>query len=856
MAARRQFTDLLRPEDASVCEKTTSDQPPSDAASYRTAESGREDLFRFIDRNQLGLAARITTEFGERKITFADYTASGRALKGIEDFIRSQVLPLYANTHTTASTTGMQSTLFRAEARDIVRRGVCADNNLDAVLFTGTGCTGAVGKMLELLRGTSRWRRAIDSGVPPVILVGPYEHHSNLLPWRESGAQVLEIREAEEGGVALEHLEEQLIKHTKHTLVVGTFSAASNVTGILTDTVAVATVLHRHGALAFFDYATAGPYCKVDMNPSGEGVDVSLAFKDAVFLSPHKFVGGVCTPGVLAFKRHLLERGVALGAGSPPCLPGGGTVFYVSEWGHRYLENLEEREEGGTPDIVGAIRCGLAFRVKEALGPSVIMQRAQRHWADALSSLKDVAGLELLGKLDAPRLPIVSFNVRRGAQLLHHNFVAALLNDLFGIQVRAGCACAGPYAQRCMGVSRQLSRQLEAALLQGDELLRPGFVRFNLPYCARECQTQFVLDAVRFVADQGWKLLPLYTFLPATGEWRHRAAKRVALRHRRWLSHFTFRDGEMKLPTGPSEAGDEAETGEIEHAELTEDDMWGYLKAAAREVEEVEAAAKTGRAVGTGILATEKTLAAEGSGLSSPEAKRLRWFMLPCEAHEQMCNPGTQVPNNGSLVMQSISDEIESTADVVRDDYHSAFEHFARGELLELLRRQPQAAFSDVLAIAGEKWRQLTPAARESYTSESFQASPMPSSDFVSHKSSIGVGGVSSDVKRVSENKAPEGFKPSARLNGAQEPSSGAPAGLCMRKPSQSQNQTNRAANDATILPGIDKKRVQKAEKKLLHLCGKAILVCSFLETKHLARRFKICCMHVADLTHVCRTLE
>jgi len=287
-------------------------------AAASAGGGSKASLLSFIEGSQIGFAAPILTEFGERKITFADYTASGRALAGIEDFIRSEVLPLYANTHSTASTTGMQTTLFRAEARDIVRRGVGADNNLDAVLFTGTGCTGAVGKMLELLRGTSRWRTAIESGTPPVILVGPYEHHSNLLPWRESGALVLEVQEGKAGGVDDHHLEELLEAHAASRMVVGTFSAASNVTGVLTDTVAVATRLHRHGAFAFFDYATAGPYCKVEMNPTGEGIDASLAYKDGVFLSPHKFVGGVCTPGVLAFKRSLLERGVALGAGQVP----------------------------------------------------------------------------------------------------------------------------------------------------------------------------------------------------------------------------------------------------------------------------------------------------------------------------------------------------------------------------------------------------------------------------------------------------------------------------------------------------------------------------------------------------------
>lgn len=814
---------------------------------------GREDLLRFIEGSQVGFAAPILTEFGERKLTFADYTASGRALAGIEDFIRSEVLPLYANTHSTASTTGMQTTLFRAEARDIVRRGVGADNNLDAVLFTGTGCTGAVGKMLDLLRGTSRWRSAVESGTPPVVLVGPYEHHSNLLPWRESGALVLEVREGEDGGVDYGHLEELLVAHAPR-MVVGTFSAASNVTGVLTDTVAVATRLHRHGALAFFDFATAGPYCKVEMNPTGEGIDASLAYKDGVFLSPHKFVGGVCTPGVLAFKRSLLERGVALGAGAVPCLPGGGTVFYVSEWGHRYLENLEEREEGGTPDIVGAIRCGLAFRVKEAVGPACILAQAARHWATALETLRAVPNLHLLGNLKAARLPIVSFNVRHGGLLLHHNFVAALLNDLFGIQVRAGCACAGPYAQRCMGINRRLSGLLEAALLQGDELLRPGFVRLNLPYFAREDQVRFVLDAVMFVANHGWKLLPLYAFLPATGEWRHRSAKRVALRQRRWLSHVTFHDGAIQLPavpggpSGPRDVAGSGGEGGVARGGFSQEEMGEYLAVAMREAEGVVAAVSAGKAVkGGSLMVTEQALEAEGSGLSSPEAQSLRWFVLPHQALREMSNPlsAAPVPEQAPEgVMERLSNAADAGAGGDGDGAdHSAFERFARGELLALLKRQPHASFSDILVIAGEKWRGLSASERERFAHEpvvehySNGAPPQqhapPSSARTPAAAQAPAAAAQDSLAAVADkaevppqgviDEAPRGRAPSAEAVCAMKKPAGArgngEAGLATGGGAET------GVGAGNVRPaGIDKKRVQKAEKKLMHLVGKAIL--------------------------------
>ena len=247
-------------------------------------------------------------------------------MEGIEDFVRNEILPVYANTHTTASATGMQTTLFRAEARSIVRRALGCENNRDAVLFTGTGCTGAIGKMLDLLKSTHLWKAAAAAGTPPLVLVGPYEHHSNLLPWRESGCLVISVQEADAGGVDMEDLERVLTEHKAKPLKIGTFSAASNLTGILCDTVAISIALHRHGALAFFDYATAGPYTVINMNPVLQEPALAAlqpyAYKDAVFLSPHKFVGGVATPGILAFKKHILDSGVAFGGGPPPALPG------------------------------------------------------------------------------------------------------------------------------------------------------------------------------------------------------------------------------------------------------------------------------------------------------------------------------------------------------------------------------------------------------------------------------------------------------------------------------------------------------------------------------------------------------
>ena len=626
---------------------TTNGECPPDKAA----------LLDYIYRSQIGCEVGVRTAFGERLVTFADYTvspticyelrhlllcaclsktqivqASGRALDGIEHFVRSEVLPVYANTHTTASATGMQTTLFRAEARSIVRRILGCENNRDAVLFTGTGCTGAIGKMLGLLKGTPRWRSAVAAGKAPLVVVGPYEHHSNLLPWRESGCLVISVNEARDGGVDMDHLESVLREHADHPLKIGTFSAASNLTGILCDTVALSVALHRHQALAFFDYATAGPYTSIEMNPVvSDAAKAPLAYKDAVFLSPHKFVGGVATPGVLAFKKEILDSAVAFGQGAPPDLPGGGTVFFVTDHDHRYLGNLEEREEAGTPDIIGAIRCGLVMRLKEAVGVGAILEREHAYWRMAKDAWATDDGIHLLGNVEAERLPIVSFNIRKGTYYLHHNFVAALLNDLFGIQVRAGCACAGPYAQKMLGIDYLLAKQYEAALLQGDEAIRPGLVRLNLNYFLPHSVAEFIIRAVSFVAADGWKLLPLYTFIPATGEWRHRSERKFALRHRRWLSDVRFESGAMTVcpvtaAAAPSPAAPIAHGGVLS-ADVAE----RYMAFAAAEAASVEEAIAAGKPLGgVHVMVTQE--GSEAKALQSPEAARLRWFLLPSEA--------------------------------------------------------------------------------------------------------------------------------------------------------------------------------------------------------------------------------
>jgi selenocysteine lyase/cysteine desulfurase len=453
--------------------------------------------------------------FGLRPVVYADYTASGRSLTFLEDFIRERVLPTYANTHTESSGTGLQTTNLREDARRIVCDAIGGDGTT-VVVFCGSGATAAVDKMVGILnlhRGGRRFD-PVPAHQRPVVFVGPYEHHSNELPWRESIADVVTIPEDHQGHIDLDFLRVELGRHAGRPLRIGSFSAASNVTGILTDTRAVARLLHEHGALSFWDFAAAAPYVAIDMNPA----DDPLAYLDAVFLSPHKFIGGPGTPGVLAARRELFGNPV-------PVVVGGGTVTYVNPVEHHYLADPAHREEGGTPAIVESIRAGLVFQLKQAVGVDVIRSREADFVRRAIRSWSAHPDIEILGNPDAERLAIVSFEIRRpGGRRLHHNFVVAVLNDLFGIQARGGCSCAGPYGHRLLAIDLDTSHEFEREVELGREGIKPGWTRVNFNYFIAEDVFRYVVEAVHLIATSGYRLLPDYTFDPDTGLWRHRDA--------------------------------------------------------------------------------------------------------------------------------------------------------------------------------------------------------------------------------------------------------------------------------------------------------------------------------------------
>jgi selenocysteine lyase/cysteine desulfurase len=480
----------------------------------------RAELISKIRESVIGERQLIPTSFGMKPLIYADYTASGRSLAFIEDFISTKVLPFYANTHTETSFSGAQTTAYREQARGTIRSAVNGNND-DQVIFCGAGATAAINKLIDILNlrlpAELNEKYQLLDQLPtdsrPVVFVGPYEHHSNEIPWRESIADVVVIPLTDAGKLDDSKLEEELIKYNERPMKIGSFSAASNVTGIKTDVDKVASLLHSYGAVSFWDYAAAAPYVGINMNPE----DASCT-KDAVFLSPHKFVGGPGTPGILIVKKQLLKNKV-------PAMPGGGTVLYVTPEDHQFIENHERREEGGTPAIVESIRAGLVFQLQQEVGTDNIEALEHSFKQRALARWRQHSNIEILGNTEAQSLSIFSLRLKHGDMDLHYGFVVALLNDLFGIQARGGCSCAGPYGHDLLGMDMKYSRALEAQLNKGHMVLRPGWVRLNFNYFIDESTFEYLVSAVELVANYGWRLLPYYQFDGDSGTWRFQGQK-------------------------------------------------------------------------------------------------------------------------------------------------------------------------------------------------------------------------------------------------------------------------------------------------------------------------------------------
>jgi selenocysteine lyase/cysteine desulfurase len=493
--------------------------------------------FDSLRKEIVGADAPITTPFGERLMVYADYTASGRCLGFVEKYLQS-LQRIYANTHTEDDISGRSMTQLVEKAEHAIKRSVNAGPD-GRIVCVGTGATGAIDKLqqivgvalppatrhnlTELLRGALGPAAVADladylNAKQPVVFVGPYEHHSNEISWRESLATVVEVNLAEDGSVDLGHLE-RLLQDPAYQgrQRIGSFSAASNVTGMRTPVPEIACLLHRFDAIACFDYAASAPYVEIDMNPP-EGKHDGDASIDAVFISPHKFLGGPGASGVLVFNQRIYRRDL------PPSVSAGGTVDYVGPSGQDFITRIEEREKAGTPGVLQTLKAGMAFELKDRIGVPAIEAREHELVKRTFERWRDNPNIEILGNPDPERrLAIVSFNLRdpRG-KYLHPKFVTTLLNDLFGVQSRAGCSCAGPYGHRLLGIDFDHSERYRDWIRKGYSGIKPGWVRISLHYAMDDLDVGYILDAIDFVAAHGHRFMPLYRFDMNTGSWIHK----------------------------------------------------------------------------------------------------------------------------------------------------------------------------------------------------------------------------------------------------------------------------------------------------------------------------------------------
>ncbi len=457
---------------------------------FETQLRNSDDLISDLQRGLIGKGMVVDGRFGPKPLIYADYVASGRALRQIEDFVMERLLPVYANSHTEASFCGAQTTQMREEARDTIARLCGARPEEHAVIFAGSGATGPLNRLVHVL-GIPK---ALRAGLTPHVLVGPYEHHSNLLPWRECGAQVHAVKEGAGGGPDLEHLVQLLAELTPLGPVICTFSAASNVTGVCSDVAAVTRVVKRAGARIVWDYAGGAPYLPINMTPAP---DVEI---DAVCLSAHKFLGGPGASGVMVVRRDAVRETV-------PSAPGGGTVVFVNHEKHDYSTHVEDREEGGTPNIIGDIRAALCMITKSAVGQDWIATRNAELTRRAFSAWRGVPGLVLLGQNRQDRLPILSFTLQpKHGQAFDYQLFTTLLSERYGVQARGGCSCAGPYVHELLNIGADRSEQLRSDILAGDDSHKPGFVRLNLSYLIENHEADYILNAVAELAQDYWGL--------------------------------------------------------------------------------------------------------------------------------------------------------------------------------------------------------------------------------------------------------------------------------------------------------------------------------------------------------------
>jgi selenocysteine lyase/cysteine desulfurase len=472
-----------------------------------------EDYFQQYRTNIIGIDQEFTSPYGSQKIIYTDWTASGRLYRPIEEKITNELGPFVANTHTETTVSGTAMTLAYHKARGIIKAHVRA--NTDDVLITdGTGMTGVVNKFQRILglkipENLKGSIPSIPENEKPIVFISHMEHHSNQTTWLETIADVEVIPSDSDGLFSLVNLSQLLDKYKDRSFKMASITSCSNVTGIQTPYYEVAKLMHRNNGLCFVDFACSGPYVDINMHPEDDE-----SFLDAIFFSPHKFLGGPGTSGVLVFNKKLYRNLV-------PDNPGGGTVSWTNPWGeHKYIDDIEVREDGGTPGFLQVIKTALAIQLKEKMGVDNILKREHEIVADIFSSIGTVPNVKILAAQHRERLGVISFYIDD----LHFNLGVKLLNDKFGIQTRGGCSCAGTYGHYLLHVDKAASHQLVDEISLGDLLRKPGWIRMSIHPTMTNEEIRFICESIKALAENHKIWAKDYVYDKNTNEFSHKEA--------------------------------------------------------------------------------------------------------------------------------------------------------------------------------------------------------------------------------------------------------------------------------------------------------------------------------------------
>jgi len=471
-----------------------------------------EKHFESFRKNIVGINTSYTSPFGEKKIIYADWIASGRLYAPIEDRIKNSFGPFVANTHTETSETGTIMTYAYHYAHKMIKKHVNAGPD-DVIITPCSGMTGAINKFQRILglKIQSRTIKKIDIKEEdrPVVFVTHMEHHSNHTSWYETIADVIVLNPGKDLLVDPDELRIEIKRFDKRKFKIGSFSACSNITGLKPPYYELTKIMHENGGLAFIDFAASAPYVDIDMHP-----DDPLKKLDAVFFSPHKFLGGPGSSGVLIFDKSLYNNDV-------PDNPGGGTVDWTNPWGeYKYMDDIELREDGGTPGFLQAFRAAMAIKLKEKMGTKNIEERENELLQKAFPLMEEIQGLQILAKQHKERLGIISFYFPK----IHYNLVVKLLSDRFGIQVRGGCACAGTYGHFLFNVTHDESRHITEMINRGDFSEKPGFVRLSLHPTMTDSELEYIVESLKQIAENVDEWSNDYEYSPTTNEFYYKGS--------------------------------------------------------------------------------------------------------------------------------------------------------------------------------------------------------------------------------------------------------------------------------------------------------------------------------------------